>query len=94
MSRAGALAAVTLGGARMLELQDRVGSLEPGKDADFVLLSGDPLALRTHVLETWVEGVKVFDRSEPQDRLYAVGGFGASHGQPRAFHACGDGDGE
>ena len=36
---------------------------------------------RTKVLETWVEGTKVFDRSNPQDRLYATGGYGASHDQ-------------
>ena len=41
--------------------------------------SGDPLSVFTHVLETWVEGTKVFDRSNPKDKLYAVGGYGASH---------------
>jgi len=77
MSRAGALKAVTLAGAEMLDLGDRIGSLEPGKDADFVLLSGDPLSVYTKVLQTWVEGERVFDRSDPNDRLYAVGGYGA-----------------
>ncbi len=81
MSRGAALEALTLAGARMLDLQDRIGSLRPGKDADFVVLSGDPFSVYTHVLETWVEGVKVFDRSDPKDRLYAVGGYGAGHGQ-------------
>ena len=38
----------------------------PGKDADFVVLSGDPLSVYTKVLETWVEGVKVFDRERPE----------------------------
>ena len=47
MSRDGALAGLTLSGARMLDLDDRVGSLEAGKDADFVVLSGDP-AERLH----------------------------------------------
>jgi imidazolonepropionase-like amidohydrolase len=82
MPRTRALEALTLTGARMLDLQSRVGSLEPGKDADFVILDGDPLGVRTKVLETWVEGRKVFDRSDPKDRLYAVGGYGASHDQP------------
>ena len=31
------------------------------------------------LLETWVEGKKVFDRSDPKDHLYAVGGYGASN---------------
>jgi imidazolonepropionase-like amidohydrolase len=77
MSRAKALEALTLAGARMLDLDDRVGSLEAGKDADFVVLSGDPLSVGTQVLETWVEGERVFDRSDEQDRLWAVGGWDA-----------------
>ncbi len=79
LSRAKAIEALTLAGARMLDLSSRVGSLEKGKDADLVVLSGDPLSTYAYVLETWVEGEKVFDRSDPKDRLYAVGGFGASH---------------
>jgi imidazolonepropionase-like amidohydrolase len=82
MSREGALRAVTLSAAEMLDLGGRVGSLEPGKDADLVVLSGDPLSVWTEVLETWVEGEKVFDRSREQDRLWAEGGWGA--GEPRA----------
>ncbi len=86
MSREKALEALTLAGARMLELEDRIGSLEVGKDADLVVLSGDPLSVRTKVLQTWVEGRKVFDRDDPEDRLFAVGGFGASRDQ--TAHAC------
>lgn len=77
MSRDKALYALTMAGAIMLDLQDRVGSLEAGKDADFIVLSGDPLSVYTHVLQTWVEGKKVFDRSDPKDHLTAVGGKGA-----------------
>jgi len=76
MSRDAALYAMTMAGARMLGLDDRIGSLEPGKDADFIVLSGDPLSVYTHVEQTWVEGVKVFDLSNPQDYIYAVGGIG------------------
>lgn len=86
MSRAKALEALTLAGARMLDLHARIGALEVGKDADLVVLSGDPLSVRTKVLQTWVEGRKVFDRDDPEDRLFAVGGYGASRDQ-RA-HAC------
>ena len=81
MSREKALEALTLAGARMLDLGDRVGSLEPGKDADLVILSGDPFSIRTKVLQTWVEGRKVFDRDDPEDRLFAVGGYGAGRDQ-------------
>ncbi len=81
MTRKGALEALTIAGARALDLEKRIGSLEAGKDADFILLSGDPFSVNTKVLATWVEGRKVFDRSDPKDRLWAVGGWGASRGQ-------------
>jgi imidazolonepropionase-like amidohydrolase len=77
MSRQAALEGLTVAGARMLDLAERVGSLEVGKDADFVLLDGDPLSVYTKVQETWVEGVRVFDRDDARDRLWAVGGPGA-----------------
>lgn len=76
MSRQAALAAMTINGARMLDLDQRVGSLEPGKDADFIVLSGDPLSVYTHVLETWIDGERVFDRRNPDDALRATGGYG------------------
>ena len=85
MSREKALYAVTMANAKMLDLDSRTGSLEPSKDADFIILSGDPLSVYTHVLQTWIEGKKVFDRSDPKDHLYAVGGVGASH-DPGALH--------
>jgi len=78
----------------MLDMQDRVGSLEPGKDADFIVLSGDPLSVYTKVLQTWVEGKKVFDRTDPKDYLIAVGGKGATdENDLNADHLhCVDGD--
>jgi cytosine/adenosine deaminase-related metal-dependent hydrolase len=81
MSREGAIRALTIAGAKMLELDKRVGSLEAGKDADFIILSGDPFSVYTHVEQTFVEGVKVFDRSDAEDRLFATGGFGAGEDQ-------------
>jgi len=77
MSRAAALRALTLSGAEMLDLGDRIGSLTPGKDADFAIWSGDPLSLYSRVEETWVEGERVFDYADPEDRLIAEGGYGA-----------------
>jgi imidazolonepropionase-like amidohydrolase len=91
MSRDKALYGLTMANAIMLDLQDRVGSLEQGKDADFIVLSGDPLSVYTHVLETWVEGKKVFDRADSKDYLISVGGNGAT--VDRAVHIdCFDGD--
>ncbi|MFL6352160.1 MAG: amidohydrolase family protein [Bryobacteraceae bacterium] len=91
LSREKALYGLTMANARIIGLDSRVGSLEPAKDADFILLSGDPLSAYTHVLQTWIEGKKVFDRSDPKDRLYATGGEGASHDQSPAWI---DDDGE
>jgi imidazolonepropionase-like amidohydrolase len=93
MSRDKALYGLTMAGALMLDLGDRVGSLEAGKDADFIVLSGDPLSVYTKVLQTYVEGVKVFDRDNAQDHLYAVGGYGAGRDQ-HAHLDCFDGDEE
>jgi imidazolonepropionase-like amidohydrolase len=91
MSRERALHAMTMAGATMLGLQTRIGTLEAGKDADFIVLSGDPLSVYSKVLETHVEGVKVFDRSHPQDRLFAVGGYGAGRDQVAHFDCFDDG---
>lgn len=92
MSRAAALRGVTLENARILDLDARIGSLVAGKDADFVVLDGDPLSVHTHVEQTWVDGAKVFDRSDPNDRRWATGGYGASDDQ--AFTLCCYGNGE
>jgi hypothetical protein len=44
----------------------------------------------THVEQTWVEGRKVFDRSNPKDKLHAVGGFGAGRDQEPYFCCFGE----
>lgn len=60
---ADALAFVTINPARQLGIEKRVGSLEAGKDADFVVWSGDPLSSESIALETWIEGKRYFDRA-------------------------------
>jgi len=75
ISREKALEGLTLNGAKMLDLSSRVGSLEKGKDADFIILTGDPFSVYTHVEQTWVEGVKRFDYSIPMDKAFAVGRY-------------------
>ncbi len=59
-----ALACVTSNAARQLDLSHRVGSLEAGKDADFVIWSGHPLSTYSIVEQTWVDGELEFDRLE------------------------------
>ncbi len=75
MAEDAALRALTLNGARILHLEERVGSLERGKDADFVVLSGPPFSVYTQVLETYIDGTRVFDRASPGDAAYQTGGF-------------------
>ena len=77
MNRDKAIAGLTLAGAEMLGLGDRIGSLTVGKDADFAILNGDPLSVYSRVQETWVEGKKAFDLSKTEDQLYAEGGMKA-----------------
>lgn len=86
MSRDGALRALTINGAKQMRLDARVGSIEVGKDADFIVLDGDPLSTYTHVLETWVEGDRLFDRSRSEDLLMATGGYGAGSPMEAAHH--------
>lgn len=70
-----ALRAVTLSSAQALHLDDRLGSLERGKDADFVVLSGEPFSVYTRVLETYIDGRRVFNLADAKERLYQTGGF-------------------
>ncbi len=59
-----ALKFVTLNPAKQLYLEHRIGSLEPSKDADFVIWNGHPLSVYTKVLQTWIDGRKYFDIEE------------------------------
>lgn len=56
LSSSAALASVTTNAAKILGVDARVGSLGAGKDADLVVLTGDPLSSSSSVLATWVEG--------------------------------------
>ena len=59
-----ALKLVTINAAKQLRIDAKVGSLENGKDADFVLWTGNPLSNYTRVQQTWIDGRKYFDRVE------------------------------
>ena len=64
-----ALKFVTFNPAKQLRIDSRVGSLEPGKDADFVIWSRSPIDSGTVCLQTWIEGKKYFDRSANIDKV-------------------------
>lgn len=55
-----ALKALTINGAEILGVGHRVGSLEVGKDADFLIISGDPLDLKSQVQQVYIDGEEVF----------------------------------
>ena len=63
LSRETALRLVTLEAARALGVESRIGSLEAGKDADLLILSGDPLDTFTTVEMTLVNGVVAYQRA-------------------------------
>jgi len=67
-----ALTTVTLNAAKLLRIQDRVGSLEPGKDADFVVWNGDPLSQFTKAEQTWIDGKRYFSLEEDAARRAQV----------------------
>ncbi len=72
VSPAEALKFVTLNPAKQLHIDHRVGSLESGKDADFVVWNGDPLSTLTACEQTWIDGRKYFDREEDLARREQV----------------------
>lgn len=67
-----ALALITLNPAKQLGIDDRVGSIEEGKDGDIAIFEGHPLSVYSIPLMTFVDGVKYFDRETDADdqRLY------------------------
>ena len=67
-----ALKFVTLNPAKQLHIDQWVGSLEVGKDADFVLWSGHPLSTQTVCEQTWIEGKQYYDRSKAPARAKAL----------------------
>ncbi|MEQ1859989.1 MAG: amidohydrolase family protein [Chthoniobacteraceae bacterium] len=63
-----ALKFVTINPARQLGIDKMVGSLEVGKDGDFAVWSGSPLATSSVCIETWIDGKQFFERDAAQRR--------------------------
>jgi imidazolonepropionase-like amidohydrolase len=59
---------VTINPAWALGIDDRVGSLEVGKNADVVLWSGDPFSVYSRAEKVWIDGALLFDRLDPEER--------------------------
>jgi N-acetylglucosamine-6-phosphate deacetylase len=94
-----ALLFVTLNPARQLRIDDRVGSLEAGKDGDFAVWSASPLSAYARCEQTWIEGARHFDletdaamrdhaRAERQRLVQKI--LAAAHGHPGASRGTGD----
>lgn len=85
-----ALQALTINGARAMMLSDRIGSIEEGKDADLVLLDGDPFDLTADRVErVIVDGIVEYERDKvlQQDQLTRVGPFGPIQGEENLTHS-------
>ena len=86
MSREKAFEGLTINGAKILDLSKSIGSLEKGKDADFIILNGDPFSVYTHVEQTWVEGKKRYDFNYPADKAFFTGGYGVYSTERGEYH--------
>ena len=64
-----ALKFVTLNPAIQLGIDDRVGSLEKGKDGDFVIWSGHPLSTYSKCEQTWIDGARYFSLEENREMV-------------------------
>ncbi len=64
-----ALRSITLSVAEVIGIADRVGSLESGKDATLFISNGDPLEIRTNVLQAYIQGRKI-DMGDHHKSLY------------------------
>ncbi|MGJ3237014.1 amidohydrolase family protein [Marivirga sp.] len=67
-----ALKMVTLNPAKLLHLDDRMGSIKVGKDADVVLWSDEPLSIYAKAEKTIIEGTVFFNRDEQEEKLNAI----------------------
>jgi imidazolonepropionase-like amidohydrolase len=69
LDRKTALETITIRPAKLLGIDQWVGSLEVGKDADFAVMDGDVFDIYSRVVETWLDGEKVFDREIHGDQF-------------------------
>ena len=65
VTRLDAIRWITANPAWVLRIEQETGTLEPGKDADVVLWSGDPFSVYSKAEKVWNDGWLVFDRTDP-----------------------------
>jgi imidazolonepropionase-like amidohydrolase len=70
LDRDTALRALTINPARIVGVDDRLGSIEPGKDADLVIWSGDPLDVLSRVTRALIDGEEIY-RFEDGEATFA-----------------------
>jgi imidazolonepropionase-like amidohydrolase len=78
LARDEAFRAVSLEPAKVLGVDDRVGSITKGKDANLVLWSGDPMDPMSHVDLVWIEGDEVYDRMKDRKLVRLLEGAAPS----------------
>jgi imidazolonepropionase-like amidohydrolase len=59
---------LTINAAWQLGLEDRIGSIEPGKNADIVLWSADPFSVYARPEKVWIDGAMMYDRNDPRQQ--------------------------
>jgi imidazolonepropionase-like amidohydrolase len=64
MDRDAALRALTINPARLMGVADRIGSIEPGKDADLAIWSGDPLDVYSRVTHALINGTQIYAHND------------------------------
>jgi N-acetylglucosamine-6-phosphate deacetylase len=94
-----ALKFVTLNSAKQLKIDQYVGSIEAGKDADLVVWSGSPLSTFSRCEQTWVDGRRYFDLAEDKELRKQAADLRAklvqrvlASGEPAAGEGEGEGD--
>jgi imidazolonepropionase-like amidohydrolase len=83
-----AFAMVTINPAKQLKIENRVGSIEVGKDADLVVWNHHPLSSLAIVERTYIDGIAYYDREKDLDRVASIekekAGRATQNGEPPA----------
>lgn len=62
MEETDALKAITINAAEIIGLEDRIGSIQPGRDADLLIMNGEPLELKTRIEQVFINGKTINHR--------------------------------